>query len=202
MYRFAGWFLFMRGRTTETDQYSAAVQPTQTIDARAIPRRCRTKSKKTTGTGTRTFFLERRIASPFLMSRQPRTASGVFVYQALNRAVGRLPLLQQDGDSDAFLRVLGEARREHPTPLLGSRVMPNHWHFVLRPRRDGELTDLLRWLTHPMRWLAPHPTVVASMMAGRWACFIPISIARPADRAKDSVSARSRAVRAWPLTEL
>src|SRR5262249_46524871 len=30
----------------------------------------------------------------------------------------------------------------------------NHWHLVLWPRADGELTEFLRWLTHThvMRW--------------------------------------------------
>jgi len=35
-------------------------------------------------------------------------------------------------------------------------VMPNHWHLVLWPRREGELSDFVRWLTHThtMRWHA------------------------------------------------
>ena len=38
--------------------------------------------------------------------------------------------------------------------------MSNHWHFVLWPKRDGELTEFLRWLTHThtMRWHAHHGT--------------------------------------------
>ena len=27
-----------------------------------------------------------------------------------------------------------------PTRILAYCVMPNHWHFVLRPKGDGELT--------------------------------------------------------------
>ena len=38
--------------------------------------------------------------------------------------------------------------------------MPNHWHFVLWPEEDGELTRFMRWLTHThtMRWHAHHRT--------------------------------------------
>ena len=38
--------------------------------------------------------------------------------------------------------------------------MPNHWHFLIRPREDGELTQFMRWMTHThtMRWHAHHHT--------------------------------------------
>ena len=37
----------------------------------------------------------------------------------------------------------------HRTPirLLAYCLMPNHWHMVLWPRKDGEITQFLRWLT-------------------------------------------------------
>lgn len=78
------------------------------------------------------------------------------MYHALNRAVARLPLFQKDGDYEAFERVLVEALAEHPIRLLGWCVMPNHWHFLLWPQRDGQMTAFLRWLTntHTMRWHA------------------------------------------------
>jgi len=38
--------------------------------------------------------------------------------------------------------------------LLGYCVMPNHWHLVLWPRNDGDLSEFMRWLTvtHTQRW--------------------------------------------------
>jgi putative transposase len=82
------------------------------------------------------------------------------VYHALNRAVARLPLFQEEGDYAAFERVLAEALQEHPTRILAYCLMPNHWHFVLWPQEDGELTAFLRWLTHThsMRWHAHYHT--------------------------------------------
>jgi putative transposase len=78
------------------------------------------------------------------------------VYHVLNRAVARLALFEKEADYAAFERVLAEALQEHPTRLLSYAVMPNHWHLVLWPRHDGELTDFVRWLTHThvMRWHA------------------------------------------------
>ncbi len=38
--------------------------------------------------------------------------------------------------------------------------MPSHWHLVLRPNRDGEMSRLLRWITatHTMRYHAQYHT--------------------------------------------
>ncbi len=94
------------------------------------------------------------------MPRAARVAPGGWVYHALNRAVARLPLFEKPADYDAFERVLEEAQERHPTRILAYCLMPNHWHFVLWPREDDELTAFLRWLTHThtMRWHAHHQT--------------------------------------------
>ena len=74
------------------------------------------------------------------MPRQARVAPGGIVYHALNRAVARLPLFQNEGDYEAFERVLIEALDQHPIRVLGYCMMPNHWHFILWPKAAGELT--------------------------------------------------------------
>src|SRR5947209_556299 len=88
------------------------------------------------------------------MARQARHTPGGFVYHALNRATARMTLFRKPADYDAFLRVLDEALQRHPTRLLGYCLMPTHWHLVLWPEHDGQLTKLLRWLTltHSVRW--------------------------------------------------
>jgi putative transposase len=108
------------------------------------------------------------------MPRQPRVAPGGFAYHAINRAVARLPLFQKDGDYAAFERVLAEAMDKHPIRLLGYCVMPNHWHFVLWPERDGQLTAFLRWLTHThtQRWHAHyHSAGTGHVYQGRFRAF-------------------------------
>jgi putative transposase len=108
------------------------------------------------------------------MARHARAAPGGLVYHVLNRAVARLPLFEKESDFAAFERVLHEALDEHPTRLLAYCLMPNHWHLVLWPRRDGELTAFVRWLTHThtMRWHAHYHTAgTGHLYQGRFKSF-------------------------------
>lgn len=108
------------------------------------------------------------------MPRKARVAPGGLVFHVLNRAVARLPLFQKDGDYEAFERVLAEALEKHPMRLLAYCIMPNHWHMVLWPRKDGELTTFLRWLTHThtMRWHAHyHTSGTGHLYQGRFKSF-------------------------------
>jgi putative transposase len=94
------------------------------------------------------------------MPRHARQAPGGLVYHVLNRAVARLLLFEKDGDYAAFETVLADALAKHPTRLLAYCLMPNHWHLVLWPSADDELTSFVRWLTHThtMRWHTHHET--------------------------------------------
>ena len=108
------------------------------------------------------------------MPRRARIAPGGLVYHAWNRAVARLPLFQKDGDYAAFMEVMQQAMERHPIRLLAFCVMPNHWHMVLWPRADGDLTAFLRWLTHThtMRWHAHyHSSGTGHLYQGRFKAF-------------------------------
>ena len=108
------------------------------------------------------------------MPRSRRQTPAGYVYHALNRAVARLPLFKKDRDYEAFIRVLDEAREHHPIRILGYCIMPNHWHFVLWPKRDDDITNFLRWLTHThtMRWHRHHHTVgTGHLYQGRFKAF-------------------------------
>ena len=96
------------------------------------------------------------------------------MYHVLNRAVARRPLFEKDGDYEAFERVLAQAMREQPTRLLAYCLMPNHWHMVLWPRHEGELSAFVRWLTHThtMRWHAHyHTSGTGHLYQGRFKSF-------------------------------
>ena len=90
------------------------------------------------------------------MPRRLRHAAGGYVYHVLNRAVGRSTLFRKAADFVAFRKVLIQAQSRLDVPLLAYCIMPNHWHLVLWPQRDGELSEFMRWLTvtHTQRWHA------------------------------------------------
>jgi len=108
------------------------------------------------------------------MPRRPRVAPGGLVYHVLNRSVGRMVMFRRDGDFEAFGRVMREAHERHPIRILAYCLMPTHWHFVVWPGEDGEVTNFFRWLAHAhaMRWRVSHHTVgYGHLYQGRFKSF-------------------------------
>ena len=81
------------------------------------------------------------------MPRRPRVATGGLAYHVLNRRVGRLPLFEKSTDYAAFEQILQEAYAQTRVRLTAYCLMPNHWHLLVWPRADGELSEVLRWIT-------------------------------------------------------
>ena len=108
------------------------------------------------------------------MGRPLRHAPGGLVYHVLNRANGRLAIFARDGDYEAFERILGEAVPRVAMRLLAYCLMPNHWHLLLWPRADGDLSRFVGWLTltHTQRWHAHHHTTGSGhLYQGRFKSF-------------------------------
>lgn len=108
------------------------------------------------------------------MGRPLRAAIGGMIYHVLNRANGRLPLFEKPSDYEAFEQVLGEAQDRFPMRMLAYCVMPNHWHLVLWPRRDQDLSRFMAWvtLTHTQRWHAHRRSAGAGhLYQGRFKSF-------------------------------
>jgi putative transposase len=83
------------------------------------------------------------------------------VYHVLNRGNGRQVLFDTDGDYQAFVKVIREAYDHVPMRIVDYCIMPNHWHFVLWPREDDELSEFMHRLTvtHAARWEMVHDVV-------------------------------------------
>jgi len=94
------------------------------------------------------------------MPRRPRLAAGDAIYHVLNRRVGRLPLFETPADYGAFEKILAEAVAVTHLRVVAYCLMPTHWHLLLWPRSDGELSEVLRWITvtHTQRWHAHRKT--------------------------------------------
>ncbi|AQT70229.1 Transposase [Anaerohalosphaera lusitana] len=108
------------------------------------------------------------------MPRQKRIAKGNIVYHVLNRANGRLRIFKKDDDFRAFEQILAEAAERFDMRICGYCIMSNHWHLVLWPRADGDLSAFMKWLTgtHSHRWHAAHRTVgIGHLYQGRYKSF-------------------------------
>jgi putative transposase len=109
------------------------------------------------------------------MGRSLRVTVGGLVYHVLNRASGRVALFESATDYQQFEEVLREARARSGVRLLAYCVMPNHWHLVLWPERDGDLPRFMTWLglTHTQRWHARRGTVGSGhLYQGRYKAFL------------------------------
>ncbi len=94
------------------------------------------------------------------MPRRKRADAGGVIYHALNRGNARQKIFHKGEDYEAFIRVLGEGLLKHDVKLFSFVLMPNHWHLVVRPEKDGELGRMLRWVTatHTLRYHAHYHT--------------------------------------------
>jgi putative transposase len=94
------------------------------------------------------------------MPRRPRFSTGGIAYHVLNRRVGRLSLFETPTDYSAFEQILHEAHKWTGSRIAAYCLMPNHWHLLLWPRNDGELSEIMRWITvtHTQRWHAHRGT--------------------------------------------
>ncbi len=90
------------------------------------------------------------------MGRPKRAADGGVIYHVLNRGNARMTIFEKEGDYEAFEHILEEAVERYGTDLLAWRLLPSHWHLVVKPHTDGELSRFVGWftLTHTQRWHA------------------------------------------------
>jgi putative transposase len=95
-------------------------------------------------------------------------------YHVLNRAVGRGRLFDEDVDYLAMERVIEHVHKRLPMRIVCYCLMPNHWHLVLWPKEDGELSEFMRLMTvtHTQRWHAYHHTAgTGPLYQGRFKSF-------------------------------
>ncbi len=90
------------------------------------------------------------------MSRPKRSTPGGVVQHVLNRGNDRKRLFTTDADYAAFISIVLESLLLHPLRILEYCVMPNHWHFVVWPAGDDDLSAFMHRLTttHATRWNA------------------------------------------------
>ncbi len=108
------------------------------------------------------------------MGRPARATPGGFVYHVLDRGVGRRTLFEKAGDYFALERIIDETLRTRCMRICAYCLMPNHWHFVLWPGHDEDLSAFMQQMTntHVKRWKEHfHETGYGHLCQGRFKSF-------------------------------
>lgn len=78
------------------------------------------------------------------MPRTSRIAIGGEVYHVINRANGRLQIFNNKDDYQLFEQLLLDTKELLDMRILSYVIMPNHWHLVLHPKNDSDLTAFMQ----------------------------------------------------------
>ena len=80
------------------------------------------------------------------MPRTARASVGDVCYHVVNRGNARGEVYHKDDDYAAFVTLIGQACERLPMRVLAYCLMPSHFHLVLWPRGDGDLSRWMQWL--------------------------------------------------------
>lgn len=80
------------------------------------------------------------------MPRTARASVGGICYHVLNRGNARGDVFHKDGDFAAFVKLIALANQRLPMRVLAYCLLNNHFHLVLWPRGDGDLSRWMQWL--------------------------------------------------------
>ena len=106
------------------------------------------------------------------MPRTARASAGNVCYHVLNRGNAKQVVFHKEHDYSAFLKLLHEASNRIAMRLLAYCVMPNHFHLVLWPRADGDLSGWMQWLlTAHVRRYHRHYESSGHVWQGRFKAF-------------------------------
>lgn len=116
------------------------------------------------------------VATVFLVQivvpRTSRASVGRYCYHAINRGNERPEVFHKAKDYQAFLDLIGEACERLPLRVTGFCLMPNHFHLVLWPHGDGDLSRWMQWLmTSHVRRYHRHYGTSGHVWQGRFKAF-------------------------------
>lgn len=74
-----------------------------------------------------------------------------------------------------FEYLLAEMKEQYDMRILAYVLMPNHWHILLYPEKDGDLSESMRWLgtAHTRRYHSQTETIGGGhLYQGRYKSFL------------------------------
>ena len=94
------------------------------------------------------------------MPRTARASRGDVCYHVMSRGNGRAIVFHDEADYEDFTGLMRKANKRVPMRILASCLMPNHFHLVLWPRGDDDLSRWMHWLltSHVQRHRLRHGT--------------------------------------------
>ena len=106
------------------------------------------------------------------MPRPKRATPGGYCYHVLNRGNAQQEVFHKDADYLAFVRLFDLASARMSMRVVAYCLMPNHFHLVLWPRGDGDLSRWMQWLltTHVRRY-HEHYGTTGHVWQGRFKAF-------------------------------
>lgn len=81
-----------------------------------------------------------------VMPRTARASKGGICYHVINRGNARCTVFHNSSDYDSFTRLMAKACVRVPMRILAYCLMPNHFHLVLWPYGDGDMSRWMQWL--------------------------------------------------------
>jgi len=85
-----------------------------------------------------------------------------------------MPVFEDAHAYRSFMQVLQEGQERTSIRLLAYCVMPNHFHLIVWPARDGQMVEFMRWfqMVHSKRWHRFRQTEGAgALYQGRYKAF-------------------------------
>lgn len=109
------------------------------------------------------------------MPRIPRVDIGGQIYHVINRANARMPIFFKEEEFKLFEIAFVKAKEKYNMRILAYCLMPNHFHFILYPLKNGDLQKFMQWvtLTHTQKWHAKNKTAgTGHLYQGRYKSFL------------------------------
>lgn len=106
------------------------------------------------------------------MPRSVRVVPGGVCYHVINRSSGRARIFDSAGDYRYFIHAIQRTQEHLQLEIHAVCLMPNHFHFVVRPQADRDLGKWMqRLMTTHVRWHHARVNSYGPLWQGRYKAF-------------------------------
>lgn len=107
------------------------------------------------------------------MPRIARGETGGGIYHVINRGNMRMQVFDDAEDYKYFLELLKAGMKKEDVELHAYCLMPNHFHLLLVPKREGSLSRLMQWvMTSHVRYYHRKNKTSGHVWQGRYKSFM------------------------------